>query len=86
MGLIRKTLAVGTLGCVKGSSKKQRVAKDSLRTQQAILAELRATHAAQPPPFQPPPFQPPAPTTPTPPLAPRRGALTPEQLRASFRR
>lgn len=27
MGLIRKTLAAGTLGVVKGSSKKQRVAK-----------------------------------------------------------
>lgn len=57
MGLIRKTLAVGTLGAVSGSSKKQRVAAAQLRTQQAILAELR--HAvgtatdAPPPPYTP---------------------------------
>lgn len=31
MGLIRKTLAVGTLGTVKGSSKKQRTAKATLQ-------------------------------------------------------
>lgn len=31
MGLIRKTLMVGTVGVVRGSSKKQRVAKAQLR-------------------------------------------------------
>lgn len=33
MGLIRKTLAVGTVGIVRPSSKKQRVAKKSLKQQ-----------------------------------------------------
>jgi hypothetical protein len=36
MGLIRKTLMVGTLGVVNGSSKKQRVAKATL---DAVLRE-----------------------------------------------
>ncbi|MEV6441821.1 hypothetical protein [Amycolatopsis sp. NPDC051716] len=31
MGLIRKTLMVGTMGAVRGSSKKQRVAKAQLK-------------------------------------------------------
>lgn len=33
MGLIRKSLMIGTAGLVRGSSKKQRVAKASLRAQ-----------------------------------------------------
>ncbi len=45
MGLIRKTLAIGTIGAVKGSSKKQRVARESLNVQRAILAELRGETA-----------------------------------------
>lgn len=43
MGLIRKSLMVGTLGGVSGSSKKQRVAKASLRElrqQTALLAQI----------------------------------------------
>lgn len=44
MGLIRKTLAVGTLGVVKGSSKKQRVAKGTLKAIEA-QNELLAEHA-----------------------------------------
>lgn len=43
MGLIRKTLAVGTIGIVHGSSKKQRVAKQTLDVQRAILSELQGT-------------------------------------------
>ncbi len=42
MGLIRKTLMVGTAGIVKGSSKKQRVAKASLKElkqQTKLMAE-----------------------------------------------
>jgi len=35
MGLLRKTFAVGTLGVVNGSSKKQRVAKATLEAIQA---------------------------------------------------
>lgn len=35
MGLIRKSLAVGSIGLVRGSSKKQRVAKASLQELQA---------------------------------------------------
>jgi hypothetical protein len=51
MGLIRKTLAVGTLGTVKGSSKKQRTAKATLQEiqrQNAILdgSAARAEAAA----------------------------------------
>lgn len=49
MGLIRKTLAVGTLGTVKGSSKKQRTAKATLQEiqrQNAIL-DGSAERAAQ---------------------------------------
>jgi hypothetical protein len=41
MGLIRKTMMVGTMGVVRGSSKKQRVAK-------AQLKELRTQTAASP--------------------------------------
>lgn len=36
--MIRKSLAVGTLGAVKGSSKKQRVAKQTMRAAQATAA------------------------------------------------
>jgi hypothetical protein len=43
MGLIRKSLAVGTLGIVKGSSKKQRVAKATMK---AAKREATATEAA----------------------------------------
>lgn len=51
MGLIRKTLAAGTLGTVKGSSKKQRTAKATLQEiqrQNAILdgSAERATRQA----------------------------------------
>lgn len=38
MGLIRKTLAVGTLGTVSGSSKKQKVAKATMHAAQATAA------------------------------------------------
>jgi hypothetical protein len=38
VGLIRKTLAVGTLGTVKPSSKKQRVAKATMKATQATAA------------------------------------------------
>lgn len=37
MGLIRKSLAVGTVGLVSGSSKKQRVAASSLRAQEQLV-------------------------------------------------
>lgn len=40
MGLIRKTLAVGTLGTVHGSSKKQRVAAAQLGELQTIRRAL----------------------------------------------
>lgn len=40
MGLIRKTLAVGTIGVVNGSSKKQRNAKAQLVELRAIRAQL----------------------------------------------
>ena len=40
MGLIRKSLAVGTLGVVHGSSKKQRVAKATLKSTQAGAAAV----------------------------------------------
>jgi hypothetical protein len=40
MGLIRKTLFVGT-GVVRPSSKKQRVAKKSLKAQRAQVKALR---------------------------------------------
>jgi hypothetical protein len=52
MGLIRKTLAVGTVGMVRPSSKKQRVAKKSLKELkeqtkiQAMQANLFAQAAA----------------------------------------
>jgi predicted phage tail protein len=49
MGLIRKSLMVGTLGGVSGSSKKQRVAKASLRElkqQTALLAQIADPGAA----------------------------------------
>lgn len=44
MGLIRKSLMVGTGGIVSGSSKKQKVAKASLRTQQGMLSEMKRTN------------------------------------------
>lgn len=40
MGLIRKTLSVGTAGVVKGSSKKQRTAKATLEEARRQSAEL----------------------------------------------
>lgn len=45
MGLIRKTLAVGTVGIVSGSSKKQRTAKATMRATQSIEAMLREATA-----------------------------------------
>lgn len=57
MGLIRKTLAVGTLGTVHGSSKKQRVAAQTLQAtrsgtaasimQVQLMAELSGNVAAK---------------------------------------
>jgi hypothetical protein len=41
MGLIRKTLAVGTAGTVHGSSKKQRVAKATQQAAEREAAEAR---------------------------------------------
>jgi uncharacterized protein DUF2510 len=41
MGLIRKTLMVGTAGVVRGSSKKQRVAKAQLKQQKEQTAIAR---------------------------------------------
>lgn len=38
MGLIRKTLAVGTVGTVNGSSKKQRVARATMQATQTTAA------------------------------------------------
>ncbi|RSM41477.1 DUF2510 domain-containing protein [Amycolatopsis balhimycina DSM 5908] len=56
MGLIRKSLMISTGGLVRGSSKKQRVAKKSLRElqaqtrlQQQALAQQAVSPAAQPP-------------------------------------
>lgn len=50
MGLIRKSLMVGTVGVVHGSSKKQRVAKATMQssaaTAQAAAAVARATSVA----------------------------------------
>lgn len=49
VGLIRKTLMVGTLGIVRGSSKKQRVAKKSLqelRTQTSLQQAALQQQAA----------------------------------------
>jgi len=46
MGLIRKSLAVGTLGAVRPSSKKQRVAKANLKAQKATAAAAAQTAAA----------------------------------------
>ncbi|GLY35301.1 hypothetical protein Amsp01_013250 [Amycolatopsis sp. NBRC 101858] len=55
MGLIRKSLMIGTAGLVRGSSKKQRVAKKSLRElqtqtrlQRQALAQQGEAPAAQP--------------------------------------
>lgn len=45
MGLIRKTLAVGTIGCVSGSSKKQRVAKAQLNELRAIRTAIEGPQA-----------------------------------------
>lgn len=47
MGLIRKTLAVGTLGAVKGSSKKQRTAKAILQEAQRQTAILDGSAARE---------------------------------------
>ncbi|GAA1863463.1 DUF2510 domain-containing protein [Pseudonocardia ailaonensis] len=71
MGLIRKSLAVGTLGVVRPNSKKQRVAKGQLkemRKQTQLLEQhARAERAAQrvaaqapAPQVAPAPMQPPA--------------------------
>lgn len=46
MGLIRKSLAVGTLGVVHGSSKKQRVAKATMKSSAAAAQAAAATAAA----------------------------------------
>lgn len=46
MGMIRKSLMVGSLGLVRGSSKKQRVAKATLREAQAQTNILRHAHRA----------------------------------------
>jgi Flp pilus assembly protein TadB len=49
MGLIRKSLMIGTLGGVSGSSKKQRVAKASLqelKQQTALLAQIADPEAS----------------------------------------
>jgi len=43
VGLIRKSLMLGTAGLVRGSSKKQRVAKKSLRELQAQTRLQRQT-------------------------------------------
>lgn len=54
MGLIRKTLAVGTLGLVRGSSKKQRVAKaqlNELRAQTQLMQEQADALAGPPDPL-----------------------------------
>lgn len=45
MGLIRKSLAVSTLGVVSGSSKKQRTAKATMRATQSIETMLRTATA-----------------------------------------
>jgi hypothetical protein len=51
MGLIRKSLMVGSFGLVRGSSKKQRVAKATLREAQAQTQLIRqATRPTGPPP------------------------------------
>ena len=58
MGLIRKTLMISTGGLVRGSSKKQRVAKKSLRElrtqtklqQQQVRAQQAASSAVPQPP------------------------------------
>lgn len=42
MGLIRKTLAVGTVGVVRPSSKKQRVAKATMRAAAQTAAQVAA--------------------------------------------
>jgi Protein of unknown function (DUF2510) len=50
VGLIRKTLALGTVGLVRPSSKKQRVAKaqlNELRKQTAVLQRAEAAAAQQ---------------------------------------
>ena len=44
MGLIRKTLAVGSLGVVSGSSKKQRVARQTMKATQSMEAMMRAEY------------------------------------------
>jgi hypothetical protein len=46
MGLIRKTPAVGTLGVVHGSSKKQRVAKATMKSSATAAAALEAANEA----------------------------------------
>jgi len=46
MGLIRKSLAVGTLGVVHGSSKKQRVAKATMKSSAAAAQAAAVTAAA----------------------------------------
>lgn len=75
MGLIRKTMMVGTLGVVRGSSKKQRVAKAQLRElrtqtglQQAQLQQQQQQaqfeQAQYAPPAAPPPGWYPSPAQP----------------------
>lgn len=50
MGLIRCTLNVTTLGAVKSKSRKQRIAAQSLKTQQAILHQLQIQNGTAPQP------------------------------------
>jgi hypothetical protein len=61
VGLIRKSLMLGTGGLVRGSSKKQRVAKKSLRELREQTKLQRQANALQPAPAAP---QPPAPAGP----------------------
>jgi hypothetical protein len=46
MGLIRKSLAVGSVGVIRGSSKKQRVAKATMRSSAAAAQAAAVTAAA----------------------------------------
>ena len=72
MGLIRKTLMIGTAGVVRGSSKKQRVAKASLRQlreqtrlqEQALKQQQAATRQPAAPATAPAPGWYPSPTQP----------------------
>lgn len=45
MGVIRKTLMVTTFGLVRGSSKKQRMAKKNLKVNKKILKQAELSNA-----------------------------------------